>query len=168
MKLLIKRNVLVNYRPHSFLIIRKYLVHLQLLIIFVIILLTCKGPNLAKKIPESAVSHCSYLSHNYANSTYFNAATTQEVSEIVNSLRPGTAAGYDKIPMFAVKDSIDLISGPLTHIINLSISTGVVPDKMKIARVIPLFKSGDHGHFQNYRPISVLPIFFQIFGKNCI
>ena len=61
--------------------------------------------------------------------------------------------------MFAVKDSIDLISEPLTHIINLSISTGVVPDKMKIARVIPLFKSGDHGHFQNYRPISVLPIF---------
>ena len=54
---------------------------------------TNKGPNLAKKIPESAVSHCSYLSHNYANSTYFNAATTQEVSEIVNSLRPGTAAG---------------------------------------------------------------------------
>ena len=123
------------------------------------------GPNLAKNIPESVGSHCSYLSHNYPNSIYFNAATTQEVSEIVNSLRPGTAAGYDKIPMFAVKDSIDLISEPLTHIINLSISTGVVPDKMKIARVIPLFKSGDYRHFQNYRPISVLPIFSKLLER---
>jgi hypothetical protein len=34
-----------------------------------------------------------------------------------------------------------------------------VPNEMKIARVIPLFKSGDRTLFTNYRPISILPSF---------
>jgi hypothetical protein len=67
--------------------------------------------------------------------------------------------------MFAVKESIDLIIEPLTHIINLSISSGIVPDLMKIARVIPLFKSGDHRLVQNYRPVSVLPIFSKLLER---
>jgi hypothetical protein len=54
---------------------------------------------------------------------------------------------------------MDIIASPLTHIINLSISSGIVPDLIKIARVVPLFKSGDHRLQQNYRPISILPIF---------
>ena len=46
--------------------------------------------------------------------------------------------------MWSVKESANFISEPLTHIVNLSIETGIVPDQMKIARVIPLFKSGDN------------------------
>ena len=42
-----------------------------------------------------------------------------------------------------IKQCIDIVSTPLAHIINLSISNGIVPDEMKIARVIPLYKSGD-------------------------
>ena len=65
------------------------------------------------------------------------------------------APGYDNIPMAVVRHSIGIISRPLTHIINLCISHGVVPDEMKIARVIPLFKSGDQGVFTNYRPFEL-------------
>ena len=36
---------------------------------------------------------------------------------------------------------------------------------MKISRVIPLFKSGDHRHFQNNRPFSVLPIFSKLLER---
>ena len=42
---------------------------------------------------------------------------------------------------------------------NLSIAHGVVPDQMKIARVVPLFKADDQSLFINYRPVSVLPSF---------
>ena len=55
--------------------------------------------------------------------------------------------------------SINAISQPLTHIINLSITHGIVPDEMKIARVIPLFKADDRDVFTNYRPVSILPSF---------
>ena len=36
---------------------------------------------------------------------------------------------------------------------------------MKIARIVPLFKSGDPSLFNNYRPVSVLPIFSKILEK---
>ena len=42
--------------------------------------------------------------------------------------------------MSIVKESTGIISEPLTYIINLSIQSGIVPDGMKIARVIPIFK----------------------------
>ena len=51
------------------------------------------------------------------------------------------------------------------HIMNLSISSGIVPDQLKIARVLPIFKSGETHVFSNYRPISVLPIFSKVFEK---
>jgi hypothetical protein len=50
--------------------------------------------------------------------------------------------------MSIIKQSINAISQPLTHIINLSITHGIVPDEMKIARVIPLFKAEDRDVFQ--------------------
>ena len=58
-----------------------------------------------------------------------------------------------------------IISEPLTHIINLSIRSGIVPDRMKIARVIPIFKSGDSSLLTNYRPVSVLPVFSKLLEK---
>ena len=61
--------------------------------------------------------------------------------------------------MSAIKQTIHLTSKPLTHIINLSIAHGFVPNEMKIARVIPLFKAGDKALITNYRPISILPNF---------
>ena len=62
------------------------------------------------------------------------------------------------IPMSIIKQSIHLISEPLTHIISVSIYHDIVPDEMKIARVIPVFKS-DQSLFTNYRPVSVFPSF---------
>ena len=52
----------------------------------------------------------------------------------------------------------DFLLGPLQHIINLSFVEGVVPREIKIAKVKPLFKADDPHVFNNYRPISILPI----------
>ena len=82
--------------------------------------------------------------------------------------------------MFILKKITNLIVEPFQHICNLSLSKGVFPDAMKIARVIPLFKSGDEHVFNNCRPVSLLPQFSKIleklfdnrldifFDKNCI
>ena len=53
----------------------------------------------------------------------------------------------------------------LTHIINKSLEMGVVPNNMKIAKLIPVFKSGDRKLFSNYRPISILPVFSKVMEK---
>ena len=40
---------------------------------------------------------------------------------------------------------------------------GIVPDRLKLAKIIPLFKKGDKHLSCNYRPISLLSIFDKIF-----
>ena len=84
---------------------------------------------------------------------------------ICSTCRSGTAVGYDNISINLIKESIDIIISPLTCIINLSITSGIVPKQLKIARVIPLFKSGEQDIFTNYRPVSVLPAFSKILER---
>ena len=45
------------------------------------------------------------------------------------------------------------------------IRSGVFPDDLKIAKVIPLYKSGDSSLFTNYRPISLLPASSKVFER---
>ena len=54
---------------------------------------------------------------------------------------------------------------PLKHVFSLSIKNGIFPDKLKIARVTPIYKSGEKGFINNYRPISVLPCFSKILER---
>ena len=67
--------------------------------------------------------------------------------------------------MNLIKESIDIIISPLTSMINLSITSGIVRKQLKIARVIPSFKSGEQDIFTNYRPVSVLPAFSKILER---
>ena len=52
---------------------------------------------------------------------------------------------------------------PLTLIINQMLHTGMYPNAFKIAKVIPIFKTGDPSLLTNYRPISLLPTLSKIF-----
>ena len=54
---------------------------------------------------------------------------------------------------------------PFVHIISTSITTGIVPINMKIARVTPVFKVDDRTEMSNDRPISILPLFSKILEK---
>ena len=58
-----------------------------------------------------------------------------------------------------------IILTPLTTIINQSLSTGIFPDQLKIAKVIPLYKKDDQYILDNYRPISLLPSLSKVFEK---
>ena len=42
--------------------------------------------------------------------------------------------------MLVIQNTIQKLSSPLSHIINLSLFSGIVPDQLKVSRVIPLFK----------------------------
>ena len=121
------------------------------------------GPNLASKIPVSEKSHNSFLPPKLVNSIFLDAANEQEIIEICSICRSGTAVGCDNISMNSIKESIDIIISPLTCIINLSIASGIVPKQLKLARVIPLFKSGEQD--TNYRPVSVVPAFAKILER---
>ena len=76
-----------------------------------------------------------------------------------------SSCGIDDINSKVVKRVAPYISLPLSHIFNLTFSTGKVPDELKVALVTPVYKSSDKNVFSNYRPISVLPCFSKILEK---
>lgn len=53
----------------------------------------------------------------------------------------------------------------LTYICNVSFQTGIFLNKMKIPKIIPLYKNGNKHIFTNYRPVSLLPQFSKILEK---
>ena len=69
----------------------------------------------------------------------------------------------DGIASYFLKIALPVISESLCDIFNLSIATGCFPDSWKIARVAPIFKSGQTNDRSNYRPISVLPVLARVF-----
>ena len=77
------------------------------------------------------------------------------VIDVVKKLKPKTSSWHDEIFTKLVKESIVNIIQPLTHIINLSLNTGIAPDQFKIAKVIPVYKSSDTNQLKNYQPISL-------------
>jgi exonuclease III len=106
-----------------------------------------------------------YLGTPSINSCYAHPVTKIEIEKIIEQLDTNKSFGLDNIPAKLLKISKDIISEPLEYLINRSISEGIVPDQLKIAKVIPLFKSGDRTSPNNYRPISILPVISKIFEK---
>ena len=78
------------------------------------------------------------------------------------SLPNKNSSGYDELSPAFVKSILHLILVPLTYIFNLSFKHGIVPQKLKIAKIVPIYKSGDKHELINYRPISLLPTFSKI------
>jgi len=94
----------------------------------------------------------------YGDSMYVSPTTDTEIIDIIKNLKK-SAPGYDGINASLLKHMLPaIINPPLTHMINLSILNGQVPDELKIAKVIPIFKGGDVREISNYKPVSVLPV----------
>lgn len=88
-----------------------------------------------------------------------------EVSALISQLKLDSAPGSDGIKPSIIKDACSEIVVPLTHIYNLSLSSGTFPKSWKVAVLIPIHKSGPKTLPENYRPISLLPIFSKILER---
>ena len=88
-----------------------------------------------------------------------------DIIKIIDKFNPNKSAGHDNVGNYIIKKVGKEIVKPLTHIFNLSLSTGVVPDKLKIAKVIPIYKKADSAMFSNNRPVSLLSCFSKILER---
>ncbi|KAL5252090.1 hypothetical protein ACHWQZ_G015036 [Mnemiopsis leidyi] len=87
----------------------------------------------------------------------FDEVSESEVLEFMKSI-PGDKATNDPIPLKIFKQILPSFISAFTHIVNLSLKYGVMPNSCKVAIVTPIHKSGEVDVPDNYRPISILPV----------
>ena len=80
----------------------------------------------------------------------------REIIRVTQISKNKSSEGFDKLST-KMRETINEIATQHEHIINLSFVTGSVAVNLKIAKIIPIFKSGNNQLFTNYRPISILP-----------
>ena len=96
---------------------------------------------------------------------YTKPVVPEEIVKIIAKFNQNKSPGHDDIGNMIVKKVATEISKPLSTIFNCSLKTGVVPEQLKIAKVIPIYKKEDVEVFSNYRPVSVLPCFSKILER---
>ena len=87
------------------------------------------------------------------------------MSKIIKGLNPNKAQGHDNISIRMIQLCGDSIIAPLKLIFDSAIETGHLPDYWKKENIIPVHKKESKNSVKNYRPISLLPIFREIFEK---
>lgn len=119
--------------------------------------------DIANNISPSVTSVCERP--NYIDSFFVNFTDTTEVINIINGLKNKKSSGYDNFNVNLVKCIAEEIANVLTYIINLSFSTGVFPDSLKLSIVVPLLKKPNLLNINNLRPISLISVFSKIIEK---
>ncbi len=89
----------------------------------------------------------------------FSFANAAKISRIIRSLGNTTALGNDGIPTAVLKLGVDCLAGPVSHLVNRSLSNGRVPKGFKEGRIIPVHKGKGKAVTDpaSYRPVSLLP-----------
>ncbi len=89
------------------------------------------------------------------------------VFDELSSMNISKSCGLDDIAPRFLKDGAHQLAPIITHIINLSIESSIVPQDLKLAKVIPLFKKKSRLEIGNYRPVSLLNSVSKVLEK-CI
>ncbi|XP_054263804.1 uncharacterized protein LOC128987119 isoform X1 [Macrosteles quadrilineatus] len=118
-----------------------------------------------QSLPHRAIECCSKVAIPDNTEFTFKEVKEIDVLKIIKSISNKRSTGWDEIPVRLIKDCKEYIAAPLTKIINQSLKTGEFPTNLKTSIVRPIFKKGNRNLIENYRPVSLLPVFSKIIEK---
>ena len=124
------------------------------------------GLKLAREMESTTnVTYKNFLTNACLNTLSLLPINEETTIKIIDDLKAKHSEGVDGLSVKLLKAIKYETSKAITHIINQSLHTGIFPDKLKLAKVIPVFKKGDRTKLDNYRPISILPAISKIFER---
>jgi hypothetical protein len=98
-------------------------------------------------------------------SVFLKPITLIELERLILSLPAKQSSGDDGISNVLLKSMRHVLMPWMLDLFNLSLQTGVFPDALKIANILPLHKAKNVAHFGNYRPISLLVTISKVLEK---
>ena len=108
------------------------------------------GKSLASSINNKDKSPTFYLKNRCINSIYLQPTSTHEVMALIDLLNLNKANGHGSIDPCFLKITSPIIVFPLSLIFNHSISLGIFSYKLKLAKIIPVYKKGSADQLNNY------------------
>ena len=125
------------------------------------------GKNYANKIKRPKKDINSYLSKIRQNceSMMFTQVNRNELLKLFKELPNKSSHGHDNLDNILLKEISEGIVDPLVILFNRSLNEGYFPNQMKIAEVVPLFKSKERDISSNYRPISLLMVISKLLER---
>ena len=123
------------------------------------------GKNLESKLIKTDCTFDSFLTYPNIENIYMEPATEDEVKKIIQEMDPNKSNGPYSFPTKLLKLIANIISKPISEVINISMTTGTFPDILKTTEVIPIFNKRDRHSCNDYRPISLLSNINKIFEK---
>ncbi|QQP50643.1 Uncharacterized protein FKW44_011710, partial [Caligus rogercresseyi] len=82
-----------------------------------------------------------------------------KIARVIKGMKATEALGVDGIPVSILKKGIEVLAGPIAHLVNKSLASGTVPTALKMSNVLPVFKGKGKPATDpaSYRPICILP-----------
>ncbi|QQP40327.1 Uncharacterized protein FKW44_014331, partial [Caligus rogercresseyi] len=87
----------------------------------------------------------------------FSFAGAGKIAKVIKGMRATEALGVDGIPVSVLKKGIEVLAGPIAHLVNRSLASGTVPTALKMSNVLPVFKGKSAADPASYRPVCILP-----------
>jgi hypothetical protein len=103
-----------------------------------------------------------YMPPRTSNSMFISECTETEVSDIISNLDSNKSSDY---PIKLIKNASAVLCPVLVNHYNHLVKIGSFPDELKIGKITPIYKKENEELLENYRPVSMLPIFGKIFEK---
>ena len=124
------------------------------------------GKSLSDQIQSVTTNEDYLLEHNKPD-IVFNFVSVNEVyiDNVINKLKNTSSYSYDNISNKHKKYAINILTKPLSLLINQCLHTDIYPSQLKLSRVKPLHKAGDKTQFGNDRTIALLPSLSKIFER---
>jgi len=114
------------------------------------------------EIPLSNVDISEFMGERMSASFFVCPVSTSDVKAVIGGLR-NKSNGLNSVPIFIYKSCAEVLSETIVRLFNISVSSGIFPLCLKLARVVPIYKAGGTSSPGNYRPISTLSVLSKIF-----
>ena len=112
-------------------------------------------------LPESALPVLPYVE----KLMFLYEVSNAEVKLIIDQLDNKSSSGDDNVNNLIVNASAPVVIPYLTHLINKSLTHGILPSELTKAKILLFHKDGAKTDESNYRPISLLLIWSKIYER---
>ena len=110
---------------------------------------TSVAGKILKNIPKAKKTFNSFLTKSNTKTLFLSSTTLAKVASILKTFNLNKAIGPNSLSIEILMDLKSEISEPLSNLIYLSLNTGVFPNSLKLAKVIPVIKKSNQQECNN-------------------